>query len=270
MVAYADAAGCLRATILRYFGDPAAHEPCGACGNCDRRTVLGAADLDLVRTVLSGIAQAGERYGWRKTVAMLVGDVEALPEALARLSASGALREERPRTIEHWVDAACGAGLIRVSEDQYRTLSLTELGRDVMEGRAGDVSMARPAEPAPKRGRRPPRDRRPNARRAGEPILRVRAARPQADSDNERPQNGGVSAAGVSAALRAWRIEQARRRGVPPYVILHDRTLEAIASALPGSREELEDLPGIGPAKLEAFGDAILGLVAAVRSKTGR
>jgi superfamily II DNA helicase RecQ len=37
MVGYADAAGCLRAAILRYFGDPAAHEPCGACGNCDRR-----------------------------------------------------------------------------------------------------------------------------------------------------------------------------------------------------------------------------------------
>jgi ATP-dependent DNA helicase RecQ len=218
--------------------------------------------------VLSGIAQAGERYGRRKTVAMLVGDVEALPEALARLSASGALREERPRTIEHWIDAACGAGLIRTSDDQYRTLSLTELGRDLMEGRAGNISMVRPAEPAPKRGRRSPRHPRPDGRQAGESILRVRTARPQNAYDNERPQNDGVSAAGVGAALRAWRIEQARRRGVPPYVIFHDRTLEAIASALPGSREELADLPGIGPAKLEAFGDAILGLVAAVRSKT--
>jgi ATP-dependent DNA helicase RecQ len=57
---------------------------------------------------------------------------------------------------------------------------------------------------------------------------------------------------------------------VPPYVILHDRTLEAIVSALPGSLEDLRGLPGIGPAKLDAFGDDILGLVAAVLSKTGR
>ena len=35
MVAYATTAGCLRATILQYFGDPAAHAPCGACGNCE-------------------------------------------------------------------------------------------------------------------------------------------------------------------------------------------------------------------------------------------
>ncbi len=119
MVAYADATGCLRATILRYFGDPAAHEPCGACGNCDRRTTLGAADLGLVRTILSGIAQAGERYGRRKIVAMLAGAVEDLPETLARLPASGSLRDERPKTIEHWIDAASGGGLICVSQDQY-------------------------------------------------------------------------------------------------------------------------------------------------------
>ena len=268
MVAYADATGCLRATILRYFGDPAAREPCGACGNCDRRTTLGAADLDLVRTVLSGIAQAGERYGRRKIVAMLVGDAEALPEALARLSASGALRDERPRTIEHWIDAACGAGLIRVSGDQYRTLSLTALGRDVMDGRAADVSMAPPVALPAKGGRRTPRDRRPVATRAGEQGQRARASRPPAGRPHDSPDLRPVSSAGVGDALRAWRIEQARRRSVPPYVILHDRTLDAIASSLPSSPDELRSLPGIGPAKLDAFGDDILALVASVRSRT--
>jgi ATP-dependent DNA helicase RecQ len=34
MVAYANTSACLRATILRYFGDPSAREPCGSCGNC--------------------------------------------------------------------------------------------------------------------------------------------------------------------------------------------------------------------------------------------
>ena len=268
MVAYADATGCLRATILRYFGDPEAREPCGACGNCDRRTRLGAADLDLVRTILSGIAEAGERYGRRKIVAMLVGDVEDLPAPLAAGAASGVLRGERPRTLEHWIDAACGAGLIRMSDDKYRTLSLTPLGRDVMDGRSGDVSVAPPVPPPVKSGlRASPRGRSPGAQ-AGEPALRVRGSRLPAASRGGAAHSG-VSAAGVSDALRAWRIEQARQRRVPPYVILHDRTLDAIASSLPSSRDELRCLPGIGPAKLDAHGDAILALVASVRSRTG-
>ncbi len=145
MVAYADTAGCLRATILRYFGDPAAREPCGSCGNCDRRTRLDADGRLLVRKILSGIARAGERYGRRKIAAMLVGLVEDLPEPLTRLSTTGLLREHTPRSVEQWIDAGCGAGLIRSSTDQYRTLSLTPLGRDVMAGRVEDVRMVVPS-----------------------------------------------------------------------------------------------------------------------------
>ncbi len=268
MVAYADATGCLRATILRYFGDPAAREPCGACGNCDRRTTLGAADLGLVRTILSGIAQAGERYGRRKIVAMLAGAVEDLPEMLARLPASGSLREERPRTIEHWIDAASGGGLICVSQDQYRTLSLTALGREVMDGRTDDVHMAPPVAPVAKSGRRTPHLRTPVAVRAGDAGPRSKSARHPDRPASDAPDRHPVSAAGVADALRAWRIDQARRRGVPPYVILHDRTLDAIASSLPRSRDDLRDLPGIGPAKLAAYGAAILDLVSSVRART--
>ena len=268
MVAYADTTSCLRATILRYFGDPAAREPCGACGNCERRTPLGAADLDLVTTILSGIAKAGEKYGRRRITAMLVGDIGDLPEPLAALSTAGALRGEPPRTIERWIDSACGAGLIRVSEDQYRTLSLTPLGREVMDGRAEDVQMA-PPQAAARRGRRkvagrePVVARRPDSRFPVHPSHRPAGA-PEANADER-----GVSTAAVSDALRAWRIEQARRKGMPPYVILHDRTLDAIASSLPRSLDDLWSLPGIGPAKLDAYGPAILALVESVLARTG-
>ncbi|MPY91074.1 MAG: RecQ family ATP-dependent DNA helicase [Luteitalea sp.] len=144
MAAYANAAGCLRATILRYFGDPAAREPCEACGNCDRRAPLDAAARLRVRKILSGIARAGERYGRRKVAAMLVGHVEDLPEPLTRLSTTGLLREEDPQSVEQWIDATCAAGLVRTSADKYQTLSLTPLGREVMAGRVEDVAMAVP------------------------------------------------------------------------------------------------------------------------------
>ncbi len=154
MVAYANAAGCLRATILRYFSDPAAREPCGSCGNCDRRAPVGAADRLLLRKILSGIARARERYGRRKITAMLVGDLEALPEPLTRLSTTGLLRDQPPGNIERWIDAAAAAGLIQASNDQYRTLSLTPLGREVMAGRIEEVRMAVPVFREPRAGRR--------------------------------------------------------------------------------------------------------------------
>ena len=147
MVAYADAAGCLRATILRYFGDPAAHEPCDACGSCFRRQPLDEEQRLLVRKILSGVARAGERFGRRKIAAMLVGQLDDLPEPLTRLSTTGLLKDESLQSIERWIDASVSAGLLRASDDQYRTLRLAPLGRDVMTGRVEDVQIAVPAEP---------------------------------------------------------------------------------------------------------------------------
>jgi ATP-dependent DNA helicase RecQ len=154
MVAYAYTSGCLRAAILRYFSDPAAREPCGTCGNCDQRVSIDADSRLLVRKILSGIARARERYGRRKIAAMLVGNLEELPEPLTRLSTTGLLRGEMPSTIEQWIDAATAAGLVRASADQYRILSLTPLGREVMAGRVEDVKMSVPIPRQNRAGRR--------------------------------------------------------------------------------------------------------------------
>jgi len=145
MIAYAETAACLRATILRYFGDPAAREPCGACGTCDRREPLGEADRLLLRKILSGVARAPRPYGRRRIVAMLVGQTDGLPDDLMRLSTTGLLGAYEPRLIERWIESACAAGLIAVSADRYRTLTLTAFGRAVMAGRIEDVQMLVPA-----------------------------------------------------------------------------------------------------------------------------
>jgi superfamily II DNA helicase RecQ len=63
------------------------------------------------------------------------------------------------------------------------------------------------------------------------------------------------------AALRAWRASTARLTGVPAYVICHDTTLAAVASALPASHDELLALPGLGPVKAARYGEALLDLV---------
>jgi len=132
MIEYADTAGCLRAAILRYFGDelwPA----CSGCGNC-APAVLDAYETDLVRKLLAGIARAGERYGKRRIVAMLTGDPHESAPALAALSTAGLLRHEPADAIHGWIEAVIAAGLVSVSQDDYRTLRLTSAGREVMRG----------------------------------------------------------------------------------------------------------------------------------------
>ncbi|HEX6569904.1 MAG TPA: ATP-dependent DNA helicase UvrD2, partial [Acidimicrobiales bacterium] len=77
------------------------------------------------------------------------------------------------------------------------------------------------------------------------------------------PPASGPEAAGVEAALREWRRERSRADGVPAYVVINDRHLMGIAERRPTSTRELAACPGIGPAKLAAYGDELIALVKA-------
>jgi ATP-dependent DNA helicase RecQ len=65
------------------------------------------------------------------------------------------------------------------------------------------------------------------------------------------------------SALRAWRSGKARQRGVPAYVVLHDATIDGIATLRPTTLEQLRGIPGIGDKKLEHYGDELIALVSA-------
>ena len=71
-------------------------------------------------------------------------------------------------------------------------------------------------------------------------------------------------AARVAAALREWRRDRSRADGVPAYVVIHDRHLVGIAERRPTDRAALAACPGIGPAKLAAYGDELVSLVRAL------
>jgi len=65
------------------------------------------------------------------------------------------------------------------------------------------------------------------------------------------------------AVLKKWRLEQAKAEERPAYVIFHNSTLAEIVRRAPRSRQELADVPGVGPAKLERYGDDVLAVLAA-------
>jgi DNA helicase-2/ATP-dependent DNA helicase PcrA len=97
--------------------------------------------------------------------------------------------------------------------------------------------------------------------RLGEATRRFAPGAPVVTAGRQR---GSLGAPGgvAGASIRAYdRLRQARERlrdGKPAYVVFHDATLERIALALPSSIEELRRIDGIGPAKLEQYGDAVL------------
>jgi DNA helicase-2/ATP-dependent DNA helicase PcrA len=62
--------------------------------------------------------------------------------------------------------------------------------------------------------------------------------------------------------LRAWRLERSKADGVPPYVVFHDSVLHQIAELRPSSLGELSQIAGVGPAKLERYGDELLATLA--------
>ena len=65
----------------------------------------------------------------------------------------------------------------------------------------------------------------------------------------------------LAEQLRAWRRKRAEADGVPAYVVFNDRTLAALTERQPRSRGELLAVEGIGPSKLDRYGDELLALI---------
>jgi len=63
--------------------------------------------------------------------------------------------------------------------------------------------------------------------------------------------------------LKQWRLDHSRTQGVPAYVVFTDATLIAIAEQLPENAEALSSIPGVGPAKIESYGDEVVQMVRA-------
>lgn len=106
----------------------------------------------------------------------------------------------------------------------------------------------------PASGEPEPSRRRPAERKGGAPQ---RSA--------PRPAPGSVAAeeGPVALALRAWRREQCGRDRVPAYVVLSDDHLRGIAARRPSSMAELAGCPGMGPIRLQRYGDDILAVIEA-------
>ena len=107
-------------------------------------------------------------------------------------------------------------------------------------------------------------------------VQRAKAAFIDGDSEPKKKRerkaksaavNIGAEAKNLAAALRQWRSQKAEALGVPVYVVLQQKALQALASHAPLTEHELKQMPGIGPKTVEKYGAELLTLIHSFQNK---
>ncbi len=165
-----------------------------------------------------------------------------------RLLYVGLTRARRHLTLT-WAERRVGAGERAAQRRVSRFVRALDptVGSGGASGRAGGVGLGGGASSGPVRARSRSADGSRVTVLPGPPV-RMAPARDESDD-------------ALVEALRAWRLARSREDGVPAYVVAHDALLLAIAEQRPTSIAGLRRLKGMGPAKLEKYGDEILALV---------
>jgi len=240
MLAYCESARCRRVILLDYFGEQAT--PCGNCDVCLEPPILWDGTV-AAQKALSAALRTGQRFGAGHLIDILRGkNTEKVQQfghqGLPTFGVGADIDERGWRSVFRQLLAA---GLLDADASAYGALKLTDSARPILKGETR-LQLRRQVER--------PKSRATRSSRVGT----GNAASSSASRAGDSP---------LLASLREWRLAQAREQGVPAYVILHDRTLGEIAALLPASVSALLAVPGIGAAKAERYGDALLALVAA-------
>ncbi len=242
LYAMLEGAGCRAAAVRRYFGE-AEVQPCGQCDLCLSPPPMSDATL-AAQKLLSAVHRLGGRYGRGRVIDHLLGRTKDVHPQEAKLSTYGLGKDIAAPAWRELVDQLLFEGLLREDHNDGRPL--------IGLGEVGAVKEVY-------RGERSVRVRAQRGRTTG-----LAAGGGEAGRRNRLGSAFEVPAVdrALFEALRAWRKGEAARQGVPPYVIVHDRTLLEIAARRPGTEAELAACNGVGQGKLERYGAAVLGVVA--------
>ncbi len=226
---------CRAAAVRRYFGEEGV-EACGVCDLC-LSPVEGVDATEAAQKALSAVHRLNGRFGRGRVVDHLIGKTKDVSEAEAGLSTFGIGADLKAAGWRELIDRLLFDGLIVEDPNDGRPL----IG-------LGDAAGVR----AVYRGERRVMTRRP--------LSVERGPRGARGADAVQPAD-----APLFERLRAWRRDEARRQGVPPYVIFNDRTLTDLARERPATPEALARIGGVGQVKLSRYGDAVLRILEAER-----
>ena len=238
MERYAARVGCRHRHITAYFGEPYDRASCEACDYCLGELEAAAEPVAVARKILSCVARVGQRFGAAHVTNVLRGSEsdQVAARGHAQLSTFGLMRDASIDEVRGYIDQLLAHGLLQQTDENYPVLRLTADGINLMKDPAAapELSLAR--------------QRRPDKTRSA----------PRARIEVESWQ--GVDRT-LFERLRSLRLDIARSRGVPPYVIFHDSTLRELARIKPRSVGELAGIYGMGARKIDDLGGAVLATI---------
>ena len=244
LVGLAETTNCRRTRLLGYFGETLAAIKCGNCDNCLSPPLVRDGKV-IAQKLLSCAYRTGQRFGAMHLIDVLIGRLTDRVKQFGhdKISVFGIGAELNEKQWRAVIRQLVAMGHLQPDAEAFGALKLTETARGVLKGET-EVMLREQAA-----GSRPSRTK----SRRGD-IASVAAGQGKAGDPS------------LIGALRAWRSEVARQRGVPAYVVLHDSTIDGIAASRPTTPGQLRNIPGIGDKKLEHYGDELIALVKASRA----
>jgi ATP-dependent DNA helicase RecQ len=230
LLGFCEQVDCRRPTLLGYFGEQHPGQ-CGGCDNCvDPPELVDATEA--ARMALSCVYRTGQRFGAGHLVDVLTGKRTARVESLGhdRLSTWSIGEARSPAFWHSLLRQLLAAGYLAADPEGHGGLRLDPAARPLLRG---EVEFRMRA------------DKRP-----------ARSPRNKSRGSTPRPEDPRFE------TLRQLRHKIAREQGVPPYVIFHDSTLQAMLDARPQNLQQLAEVHGVGDSKLERYGDAFLQCLA--------
>ena len=220
---------CRRKYLLEYFGERWEEEDCGGCDVClTPKEEFDATEI--AQKILSAVRRTDQRFGVSHIIEVLQGANTKRIRNLGheRLSVYGIAHDFSRDDLKEIVGLLVARGLLMKNGDQYPTLSVTKSGQTFLKHRE-DLTLSRP--------------------KRGPEVVSARN-----DTALEYDQ-------ALFEKLRALRKRLADERGVPPYVIFGDKTLQHMAVYFPHSRDSFSRISGVGAAKLEQFSEEFLTVI---------
>lgn len=234
MTYYCIGTGCLREAILRYFGEKGSGL-CGRCSNC--QSEFEEADVtDNARKIIQCVIDCRQRYGVNVIVGTVCGNNSAkLREyGVSSLPSYAGLRELSEAKVKQIVNQLLVENILHLTNDKYTLVKLSALAREVLQG-----------------------------------TRKVIMKLPKQSPEQELRQNTGskkyrksdiLTSVGLELfdRLRELRSTVAREEAMPPYIIFSDKTLVDMCVKLPGNRQEMLGVAGVGEYKFEKYGERFL------------
>ncbi len=235
---YAVSVTCRHRSLVGYFGEKYSKDDCGACDYCLEELETADDSIVVARKILSCVARVGQRFGVAHVANVLCGS--ETEQITARhhhqLTTFGLLRDSTTPEVRGYVEQLIVHGYLRQTDDAFPVVMLTERGVELMKDPTTHPDLVLARQRRPVTGRIEKR------------------ARIESDSWKDVDRD-------LFERLRGVRLQIARARGVPPYVIFHDTTLREMARIRPTTIGELNGIRGIGARKAEDLGETFLAAI---------